>query len=103
MPFCEKCNEWFYKYETHNCPPTWQVWDEEYHENREDGRTIQAVDAENAATKFCEWYDSWSADYDIVGGHRAPVICVAAPGHDGVHKFRVRGETVPHYTVEKIP
>ena len=70
--------------------------------DREDGKQIEADYERQAAEKWAEWRDAWSADYTIVGGEEAEV-CVALDQDGSDHMcFRVRGESVPVYIATLI-
>jgi hypothetical protein len=90
---CRVCGkyDWLAK---HKCAP---VWEARLHETKwEEGwSTVYAIDAEEAAEKFCEQYDS-DGEYSIVQSGSAEVE-VRKPGEDVVTLFGVDAETVPQY------
>jgi hypothetical protein len=91
-----KCGEYVSTEGPHKCPPQWDVWCPDNCEGREDGLTVYACDAEEAAEKYAEECDSYG-DYTIVGG--APVTVVVSPlGDEHTVKVFVEGESVPSYT-----
>lgn len=56
--------------------PLFKVWWPDRGQDQEDGRTVNAFDAEGAAGKWADWYDHHSNDYAIVGGEAAEVkVC----------------------------
>lgn len=81
-----------------------RVWCEEYGQDADDARMVDAVDAEAAAEKWAEDQDSRSADYSIVGGQPATVKVQEATGHadSPVQEFVVHGESVPHYSARPV-
>jgi hypothetical protein len=72
------------------------AWNEDHGSTFDDGRSVNAYDAESAAKIFAEWDDARSADYLIVGGQDA-TICVASPDGSNVQRFTVSGEACPVY------
>jgi hypothetical protein len=92
---CKTCGEhgWFDQaFGNHVCPPIWEasmVGDDDWHE-------VRAADAETAAEKFCQQYDS-GGDYDIIRRGSAEVE-VRKPGDGGeVTVWDVTAESVPEY------
>lgn len=101
--FCPKCNEYkgSFRPELHVCPPQWLVRCPEYDGDEgfdEDARKYYAHDAQAAAEKWAERYDS-DGDYTIVSGD-APTVYVKKVGEpdDTQLKFVVHGESVPQYS-----
>ena len=90
MPFCLTCNRWHQTLEGHPCLPRWEVRVEEEDEWHE----CIAHDAEEAATKFVEHYDS--GDYAMLRG-KTVAVEVRGKGHETVARFVVRGEMTAHY------
>ena len=66
------------------------VWCPNLGSGPEDAMAFEAIDAEQAATKWADLEDSRSADYWIVGGEDAHV-CVRKHGDEDVHEFVVHG------------
>jgi hypothetical protein len=78
-----------------------KVWCLTLHQGEEDARVIEAFDAEEAAEKWAEHEDSWSADYWIVGGEEARVMVQRSDG-GGAVEFVVTGESRPAYTADAV-
>ncbi len=70
---------------------TYVVWCPELGSGPDDGKTIKADDAEEAATIWARREDAESADYWIVGGDGTTVVVRDEHGQD--RTIRVRGET----------
>ena len=98
IEWCETCGE--VMWESHVCPPAWDVWDPEEGDRAEWGSPWHAIDAETAAERWAEGEDG-GGDYSIVGGADV-VVCVAKVGSDEVKRFNVSGEVVPEYSAEVI-
>ena len=79
---------------------TYLVWRPEDGQSRDDARRITAGDAEQAAACWARWYDSYSADYLIVGGTPAGVAVERPDGE--VEHFIVMGEPVPVYRARPL-
>lgn len=74
---------------------TYLVWCPELGSGPEDGRTIAAMDHEDAAQLWARREDAESADYWIVGGDGTTVI---VRGPDGTeNSLRVTGEPSINY------
>jgi asparagine synthetase B (glutamine-hydrolysing) len=71
------------------------VWREDA--DREDGRRIDANYEREAAEKWAEWDDAWSADYSIVRGNEARVFAALDEPGSKPLLFEVRGESQPVY------
>jgi hypothetical protein len=71
------------------------VWREDA--DREDGKRIEANYEREAARKWAEWDDAWSADYLIVGGQDARVFVALDEDGSKPMLFEVRGEPQPVY------
>lgn len=119
---CEKCNEWIFDYTTrwasrpHKCLPLWLVQCPEYDDESWD--RIYAVDAEEAATKLAEKYDS--DNHDMMDGDTIVVRVrreindylnllqdnqgdtAIIQGEIKVEKFRCSGEAIPTYYATEI-
>lgn len=96
MPFCRSCGDFMFSEERHTCPPAFlcRIDDRGY----EDGDEIEvhARDAESAAEKFCDEYDS-GGDYTIISAGQA-MVKVTDP-RSGVSTFwDIVAESVPSYT-----
>jgi hypothetical protein len=76
---------------------SWCVWRPDHGQSKEDGRTVVAHSAEDAAIKWAGQADAESADYLIVRGNDAHVL--VARGYEGAPEFRitVSGESCPVY------
>lgn len=79
---------------------TYVVWRED--EEREDGRKIMADYPEQAACKWAEKDDAWSADYAIVGGDIARVLVAPEDGSSEPKFLEVYGESVPSYFARNV-
>lgn len=53
--------------------PIFKVWWPEQGQTQDDATEVKAFDHEDAASRWADWYDNHSAEYAIVGGHRASV------------------------------
>lgn len=96
---CETCGEWIYS-KHHRCPPRWEV----RAEDETEWRVVWAQTAEEAAEKFTEEYENNYADYSIAGGRSRLNVLVldsSKPPATPI-KFKVTGETLPHYTAEVV-
>jgi hypothetical protein len=62
--------------------------------------TIRARDAAEAAERFAEMTDVYSADYSIARGEARIVIVHDARGR--AERFRVRGEVIAQYQAEPV-
>ena len=78
--------------------PAYMVWNES-ESDEENARKIHAVDAEDAAERWADEYDS-AGDYTIVGGSEENVSVRSPDGK--LTKFRVSGETVAKYSATEI-
>lgn len=94
---CQNCGDygWFgVRFGTqHRCSPIWEArlfgaGDDEWYE-------IHADDAETAAEKFCNQYDS-GGDYDIIRCGSAEVE-VRKPGEGAITLWDISAESVPEY------
>lgn len=74
----------------------YNVWWPDRGQDFEDSRKVKAWDAENAASKWADWYDYHSNDYSIVGGEAAEVM-VLEEGKTGPVKVTVYGEMTRSY------
>lgn len=97
--FCPKCDGYNgFKPELHKCPPTWEVFVEDYHGD-DDGIEVCAHDAEEAAEKAIEEWDA-QGDYTCIGGEE---ITVTVKGSDGsIKKFYVTGRSSPSYYATEV-
>lgn len=103
---CPICGQYTWRDVLHNrphiCPPGWHVWisDPAWDHDREDGYTIYASNAENAAVKFAEQYDG-RGDYIFMNDEiQVSVERLAHP--EEVHTWLVKGEMVPEYFARKL-
>ena len=78
------------------------VWCPDRGATKEDGRHIDAFDAESAATRWAEWDDSSSADYTIVSGTPAEVLVAEVDDGAPEHRFTVTGETCAIYRARPL-
>ena len=75
-------------------------WIPEYGHTVEDGREVEAFDAELAASRYVEIYEAEDCDYPVGGGVRAIEVMCAAKGEDAV-AYVVSGEARPIYYTSK--
>lgn len=81
----------------HVCPPLWDVWCPERHDEREeDARPVYATDGRTAAAEWARLNDQDSAEYDIASGD-ALTVCVAPAGSPNYECFRAEGAMEPNY------
>lgn len=73
----------------------YRVWWPYQGQERDDGQTVKARDAEDAAAKWADWYDYHSNDYAIVGGTSAEVLVSEGDGEPVV--VTVHGEMTRSY------
>jgi len=69
----------------------YEVWCPEMGQTRDDAKSINAFDAELAATLWAEWHDGYTADFEIVNGSEL-LVCVSECASDTVQEFTVYGE-----------
>jgi len=71
----------------------YEVWCPEICQTRDDAKTINAFDAELAASMWAEWYDGCTGDFEIVNGSESELlVCVSECASDTVQEFTVYGE-----------
>ena len=75
------------------------VWREE--SERDDARRVKAFCPEQAAKTWAQWYDSWGADYSIVGGQNERVFVALDADGSEPELFEVRGELCAEYLAER--
>lgn len=95
---CTTCGNWMMFPKSHRCPPAFQVLcaDEKWDDDEWAwASTYYAHDAEAAAEKFAEDYDS-NGDYTCVSGNDLTVDVRNAEGV--VTRWTVHGESVPSYS-----
>lgn len=80
----------------------YEVWCPDLGSGPEDARAFDAYDSAQAAEKWADWEDGYSADYWIVGGQDAHV-CVRQLGGTMVHEFVVTGRTERAYSARPAP
>lgn len=106
---CKICKEWGWFGGTHSnhiCKPPWEVRGEWQDAN--DWRTIHAIDAETAAEKFADEYDSEGGEYAIVQGHGDYFVLTRKPKDPDAEtdlpfeRWSVEGESVPQYSATKV-
>lgn len=94
---CTKCQGWIF-FDSHKCPPAFEVRQVYPSGDVDDWRTFYALDAEQAAEKWAERYDSYG-DYTIVQGSPATVDVQDSEGK--ATRFIVHGESVPSYSAHE--
>ena len=104
---CSICGDYAWKSvlsgKPHKCLPAWWCWisDPDYDMmERDDGETIHALHADDAAIKYMADYDV-HGDYICIGGDEIQVSVAPTLNPDSVQIFRVRGEMVPEYWAEQ--
>lgn len=73
----------------------YRCWIPDYGHEREDGRDVDAFDAEQAAARFMEFYEAKSSEYPVASGGEA-VVAVSTDGGEP-EMYSVQGEAVPSY------
>jgi len=72
----------------------WRCWNPDTGD-ADDGKSVEAFDAELAATTFARWYDAKSADY--IYANDGGIVAVACDGVE-IGRYRVTGEREIVYT-----
>lgn len=93
---CKTCGEfgWFDRSAgNHACSPIWEA--RLFGAGDDEWMDVHADDAETAAEKFCEQYDS-GGDYDIIRCGSAEVE-VRKPGDAEASLWDISAESVPEY------
>ena len=97
---CKICGEFGWtgasaiRFGHHQCPPLWEArlkdarWENEWTD-------VHALDAEQAASRFCQQHDS-NGDYDIITNGEAEVE-VRKPDSDKITLVEITAESVPTY------
>jgi len=96
--FCKTCSKYMSFPEHHKCPPTFEVFIADYHDD-DDGMTVNAYDAEEAAEKAVEEYDS-DGDYSCINGEEVTVRVQDSNGL--VKRFVVTAEARPVYYASEV-
>lgn len=103
---CKRCGGWGWtgelagRYGAHACPPIWEArilktrWENDWTE-------VHARDAEDAASKFCERYDS-DGEYSIIQDGGAEIE-VRKLGEDQITQVEISAESVPTYYAHARP
>jgi hypothetical protein len=76
------------------------VWCPEYDGSREDARQFAALNHEDAAEVWAEWFDA-RGDYIIIGGDTLTVM-VSNVNESTSRAFQVSGETIARYHAKEI-
>jgi hypothetical protein len=104
MPWCSECNVMWFGTDEHRHLPEWEVkFDPEYPDGAirapddEPWYRGRARDAEQAATRFGETYDSEREQYLTLNPDSDIRVLVRAVGSAEVSAFRVCGEPVTVY------
>lgn len=74
----------------------YKVWKVDGGDDRDSAKKFTGIDHEDAAENWAKWYDSYYADYLIVGGDDAQVF-VLHEGEDEPVLVTVSGESEPVY------
>jgi hypothetical protein len=93
---CPHCREngWFDRpFGNHTCSPVWEA--RLFGAGDDEWLDVRADDAETAAEKFCDQYDS-GGDYDIIRSGSAEVE-VRKPGEEAITLWDISAESVPEY------
>ena len=80
----------------------YMAWCEDYGQDEDDARKVNAYDAESAARVWAEWHDQNSAEYAIASGS-GTVVTVKETASGMVEKYSVSGAAVPSYYARKVP
>lgn len=75
-------------------------WIPEYGHDVEDGREVEAFDAELAVCEYVERYEAEDCEYPVGSGGCITVMC-AATGEDAV-PYVVSGDARPHYNARRM-
>lgn len=94
--YCPVCGDFLLEMfrPQHRCSPIFYVWNSDMSE--EGARKVHAPDPQEAAVVWADRDDASSADYSIARGNEV-IVNVRREGEGEVLRFRVYGETVPHY------
>jgi hypothetical protein len=104
---CSICREWVF-FTPHVCKPAFECRFAKggpiYVDDDQEWETVHGIDAETAAEKFCERYDSDGGEYIVLtcGERNPPTVEVRPQGKEEVQKFRVIGESEPVYRGELV-
>ena len=79
----------------------WSVWCP-YYGQEEDGTVIETDWAEDAAAEWAQRFDE-QGDYTIISGSDVEVLVRREGSADEPQRFEVHGESVPHYSANKLP
>lgn len=88
----------------HKCDPIWYVMfaeDSPHYYSGDIPWKIRAHDAQDAAEKFAERFDSESADYTVVGGEPITITVWPKDTPDNKQTFTVNGAMIPEYWAEE--
>jgi hypothetical protein len=77
------------------------VWCEDYGQNEEDARRINAYDGWSAAREWAKWHDQEYAEYEIAKGDEK-VVTVKEISSGLVEQYNVIGESVLSYWSRKV-
>ncbi len=106
MTKCKTCGQYYF-FEDHCCLPAWRVWECEDNDIY-NGKIIFEIDEEEAAKKWAEYDDVYTADYSIVSGTDVYVFVCSEeeyrydPETVKPKKFLVSGESVPKYYAREV-
>lgn len=96
MPWCRTCEEYMLYPNSHVCPPTFLCRMDDRGYSDDDATQVCARDAERAAEKYCEQWDS-GGDYDVIRSGSANVK-VTDPRTGEATFWEIVAESVPQYT-----
>lgn len=101
-PRCPTCKEWMWEWNApHRCLPEFLVQMAEWHgEKLEDGSTVYAADAEDAAERFAREYNE-DGDYALMNDTRVVRVAPASEP-TAVQFFRIGAEPDICYSTEQI-
>ena len=75
----------------------YKVWKVDGGDDADSAKSFNGFDHEDAAENWAGWYDSYYADYLIVGGQDAEVF-VLPDGETDPVRVKVSGESQPVYS-----
>ena len=76
---------------------TWEVWWEEHHCGWEDATTVEAFDAEDAATTYVEQAEAADCEYPVAECHERAIVHVRERGKADETVWIVEGDPEPRY------
>lgn len=93
---CERCGDYGWL-NSHTCPPAFMVKLKD--DEDEAARQVYASDADRAAVRFCERYDS-DFDHQIIEHREADLEVWPVADESARQSIHIRAEMVPDYWVD---